>query len=56
MVESILEFIKQNSELAWLVIFVVAFLESMAIVGLLIPGWVLLVGVGTLIGADALSF
>ena len=56
MIESILEFIKQNSEFAWAVIFVVAFLESMAIVGLLVPGWVLLVAVGTLVGADVLSF
>lgn len=56
MIESILLFVENNSHWAWLIIFVVAFLESMAIVGLLIPGWLLLVGFGTLIGADALPF
>lgn len=56
MTESILAFIQQNSEWAFAIIFVVAFLESIAIVGLFIPGWLLLVGVGTLIGADILDF
>lgn len=56
MVDSVLSFIQENNQYAWFVIFAVAFLESMAIIGLLIPGWVLLVGVGTLIGADVLSF
>ncbi len=56
MSETILEFIRNQSDLAWCVVFVVAFLESMAIIGLLVPGWLLLVGAGTLIGSEVLSF
>lgn len=56
MIETILAFIQQNSEWAFVIIFIVAFLESIAIVGLFVPGWLLLVGVGTLIGADVLMF
>jgi len=54
--ESILQAIQQNSEYAWLIVFVIAFAESLAVIGLFIPGWVLLVGVGTMIGADILDF
>ncbi|MET1254506.1 DedA family protein [Aliikangiella maris] len=56
MSESILGFIEQHSQWAMLIVFIIAFLESVAIIGILMPGWVLLVGVGTLIGADVLSF
>lgn len=54
--ESILQVIQQNSEWAWLIVFFIAFIESMAIVGLFMPGWILLVGIGTMIGADLLEF
>lgn len=54
--DSLLLTIQQNSEWAWLIVFVVAFLESVAIVGLFLPGYVLLVGIGTLIGLDVLDF
>jgi len=54
--ESILATIQQYSEWAWLIVFIIAFAESMAIIGLLIPGWALLLGIGTLIGADVLEF
>lgn len=54
--DSILHAIQQNAEWAWFIVFVIAFLESMAIIGLFMPGWVLLVGVGTMIGADVLEF
>ncbi len=54
--DSILQAIQQNAEWAWVIVFVIAFLESMAIIGLFIPGWVLLVGVGTMIGAGVLDF
>ncbi|WP_196139430.1 DedA family protein [Aliikangiella sp. G2MR2-5] len=56
MIENLLLFIEQHGEYAGIIIFIVAFLESMAIVGLLVPGWLVLVGVGSLIGADVLSF
>jgi len=54
--ESILQSIQQHSEFAWLIVFLIAFIESMAIIGLAMPGWVLLVGIGTMIGADVLQF
>lgn len=54
--ESILQTIQQNAEWAWLIVFLIAFIESLAIFGLFMPGWVLLVGIGTMIGADILEF
>ncbi len=54
--ESLLQFIQLHSQWAWLVVFLIAFIESIAILGLLMPGWVLLVGIGTLIGTDVLDF
>lgn len=54
--ESILQAIQQNAEWAWLIVFLIAFIESLAIFGLFMPGWVLLVGIGTMIGADVLEF
>ncbi len=56
MIEYLLSVIENYSQIAWLIILLVAFAESMAIVGLFVPGWLLLVGAGTLIGADTLSF
>jgi len=54
--ESILQTIQHNSEWAWAFVFLIAFVESLAIFGIFMPGWVLLVGVGTMIGADILEF
>ncbi len=54
--DTILQTIQQHAEWAWVIVFMIAFLESMAIIGLFIPGWVLLVGVGTMIGAGVLEF
>ncbi len=54
--QSILQIIQQNAEWAWLIVFLIAFIESLAILGLFMPGWVLLVGIGTMIGADILEF
>ncbi len=56
MTENLLNFIQQNTEWAALIVFIVAFAESLVIIGLLIPGWLLLVGIGGMIGADILSF
>ncbi|MRX27703.1 DedA family protein [Kangiella sp. HZ709] len=55
-VESILAWISANPHWAGLAVFAIAFLESLAIVGLAVPGWLLLVGVGSLIGAGHLNF
>ncbi len=56
MIDSLLELIQQNYFWALSIVFLIAFAESMAIIGLLVPGWALLVGVGGLIGADLLDF
>lgn len=48
--------IGQNPHQAGWVIFLVALAESLAIVGVLVPGVVILVGAGTLIGSGVLDF
>lgn len=55
-INDLLAWINQNSEWAVLIVFLIAFLESLAIVGLAVPGWLLLVGIGSLIGAGHLNF
>lgn len=55
-VNNIIEWIRANPHWAGVVVFAIAFLESLAIIGLAMPGWLLLVGVGSLIGAGTLNF
>jgi len=55
-VNNIIEWIRIHPHWAGAVVFAIAFLESLAIVGLAMPGWLLLVGVGSLIGSGTLSF
>ena len=55
-VNNIIEWIRANPHWAGIAVFAIAFLESLAIVGLAMPGWLLLVGVGSLIGAGTLDF
>lgn len=55
-VENLLNWISANPHWAGLAVFAIAFFESLAIVGLAVPGWLLLVGVGTLIGNGHLNF
>ncbi|MGB0495153.1 MAG: DedA family protein [Kangiellaceae bacterium] len=52
----ILQFIQANAEWAWVIVFIIAFAESLAVIGIMVPGWLLLVGIGTLIGTDVLPF
>ncbi|MGX5202917.1 DedA family protein [Aliikangiella sp. IMCC44632] len=54
--DTLLNFIQENAAWAPFIIFLIAFLESVAVIGVLVPGWALLVGVGALIGADVISF
>lgn len=59
MIESLqplLDWITAHPEYAGLVIFGMSLAESLAIVGMLIPGVVILFGAGTLIGAGVLDF
>ncbi|HEY9031759.1 MAG TPA: DedA family protein [Kangiella sp.] len=55
-VNDILGWISNHPHLAGAAVFLIAFLESLAIVGLAMPGWLLLVGVGALIGGGTLNF
>ena len=55
-VSNIIEWIRVNPHWAGAVVLAIAFLESLAIIGLAMPGWLLLVGVGGLIGAGTLNF
>lgn len=56
MTDYILSFIQTYSDWAMLIVFLIALIESLLIIGLFLPGWLLLVGIGGLIGADVLSF
>ncbi len=55
-VSGILEWISLHPQWAGVTVMVVAFLESLAIIGLFVPGWLLLVGVGAIIGSGNLDF
>ncbi|MCO7227365.1 DedA family protein [Pleionea sp. CnH1-48] len=53
---NLLGWIEANPEMAFIVTATVAFLESMAVVGVLVPGWLILVGIGSLVGTLVLPF
>jgi len=50
----LLTFITHHSLLAYVVIFIVSLSESLAIVGLLVPGTVIMFGIGTIVAAGSL--
>jgi len=52
----LLAWIGQHPQLAGLVVFAVALSESLAVVGLIVPGAMMMFGVGALIAAGALDF
>jgi membrane protein DedA with SNARE-associated domain len=53
----VLEFVRHNHNWSALIVFVLAFGESLAFVSLILPFWAMLVGIGTIIGAaDPLIF
>jgi undecaprenyl-diphosphatase len=54
--QQLLEWVQLNPEYAGLIIFAMALAESLAIIGVLIPGVVILFGAGTLIGAGIIDF
>jgi membrane protein DedA with SNARE-associated domain len=54
--QQLLTWIQQNPEYAGIVIFSMALAESLAIIGVLIPGVIILFGAGTLIGAGIIDF
>ncbi|MDP2356024.1 MAG: DedA family protein [Beijerinckiaceae bacterium] len=55
-VHSVLEFVKAHQSWATLIVFVLAFAESLALIALLVPATVILWGIGALIGAANLDF
>ena len=54
--QPVLEWIQAHPGLAGLVVFAVAAAESLAVVGILVPGIVFMLGVGALIGLGVLDF
>src|SRR5262245_4862885 len=48
---TVLEFVRHHHYWAALIVFVLAFGESLAFVSLILPFWAMLVGIGTIIGA-----
>ena len=54
---TVLDFVRLHPNWAALIVFVLAFGESLAFVSLILPFWAMLVGIGTIIGAaDPLIF
>lgn len=53
---SVLDFVSLHREWAGLIVFLLAFAETLAFVSILIPSTVLLVGIGALVAAGALDF
>lgn len=45
-----------DNQWAWALVFAIAFAESLIIVGFFVPGWLLLVAAGTLVGSGQLPF
>jgi len=56
MAETILTIVQEHAQWARLIIFLVAFAESLVVIGLIVPGWLLLVGIGGLVGSGVLPF
>ena len=54
--QQLLDWVAANPGWAYLTVFLVAFAESMAVVGLLVPGVVMMFGLGALVTAGALDF
>lgn len=52
----IIRLIEQQPGWAFAIVLSIAFLESLAVIGVLMPGWLLLLGVGALVGSGVLSF
>jgi len=55
-VDQIIAFVRDNAAWAPLIVFALAFGESLAFISLLIPAWGALVAIGALIGSSGISF
>ena len=49
-IQELLDWVGSNPGWAWAIVFLVAFVESLVLVGLLLPGLMILFGVGSLVG------
>ncbi len=56
MLDQILGWIQENSAIGMLIIFLVACLESFAVLGVIVPGAMFMIAIGGLVAADALNF
>jgi len=56
MLDQLLAWIQENSAFGMIIILVVACLESLAVVGILVPGALFMIAVGGLVATDALNF
>ncbi|WP_455208183.1 DedA family protein [Kaarinaea lacus] len=54
-IQPLLDWLTQHPELAGLIVFLVAAGESLALVGIVVPGVVFMLGIGTLVGLGALN-
>ena len=54
--QQIIDFVKTNAPWAPPIVFLLAFAESLAVVGILFPATVFLVGIGALVGASDIQF
>ena len=56
LLQQLLQWVNAHPGWSGMVVFLIAFAESLAIVGVVVPGVAILFAVGALIGADALNF
>ena len=54
-IQPVLDWMARHPELAGLIVFLVAAGESLALVGIVVPGVVFMLGIGALVGLDAIN-
>ena len=54
-IQPVLDWMARNPELAGVIVFLVAAGESLALVGIVVPGVVFMLGIGALVGLDAIN-
>jgi len=53
-IQPLLNWIEHNPHVSWVIIFIVATSESLALVGIVVPGVVFMLGIGALVGLNAI--
>ena len=54
--QAIIDFVKANAAWAPLIVFLFAFVESLAVIGVFVPATIVLVAIGALVGASNIEF